>query len=98
MTFTTGKPFRIARVAFAAALLGAFGGARASDVTPHDRMPSSIAELRKMKPIDMMHRMDRDKDKFVTKKEFMEFYDALFEQLDRANTGRLGEPVFTDAG
>jgi len=61
------------------------------------KMPS-MPELQKMKPMDVMHMMDTDKKGYVTKEEFMKFYEDLFKRLDRDESGTLTPPEFTDRG
>jgi len=61
------------------------------------KMPS-FPELQKMKPMDVMHMMDTDKKGYVTKEEFMKFYEDLFKRLDRDESGTLTPPEFTDRG
>jgi hypothetical protein len=98
MTFTSRQPFRSSRVAIVAALLGTLGVARAADPSTDERMPHSIAEMKAMKPSDMAKMMDTNKDGYVTKKEFMEFYEKVFKQLDKENKGKLPAAMFTDQG
>jgi EF hand domain-containing protein len=74
----------------AAAIAGAVGPARASaQAFPFGDMPGSYAQLMKMKPMDVMHKMDTDKKGYVTKEEFMKFQEALFEKLDKDKDGQL---------
>lgn len=98
MTSTSRRPFRVSRVAVVGALLGAIGIARAADPSAAERMPHSIAEMKAMKPSEMAKMMDKDKDGYVTKKEFMEFYEKFFRQLDSGNSGKVGVAMFTDQG
>jgi hypothetical protein len=99
MTFTSTKRFRSSGVAIVAALLGTIGVARAADPSSEERMmPHSIAEMKAMKPSDMAKMMDKDKDGYVTKKEFMEFYEKFFKALDKDHQGKLSTAMFTDQG
>jgi Ca2+-binding EF-hand superfamily protein len=54
--------------------------------------------MKAMKPSDMAKMMDKDKDGYVTKKEFMEFYDKFFKALDNDGKGKLSTAMFTDQG
>lgn len=54
--------------------------------------------MQKMKPSQMYKMMDKDKDGYVTKEEFLKFQEQVFNSWDKNNTGRLGEPMFTDQG
>ena len=98
MTFTGRKPFRSTRVAIVAALLGTVGVARAADPSSEERMPHTIAEMKAMKPSDMAKMMDTNKDGFVSKKEFMDFQEKFFKQLDKDNKGKVPTAMFTDQG
>lgn len=61
------------------------------------KMPSYPA-LMQMKPEDVMNMMDKDKKGYVTHEEFMKFYEALFQRLDRDKNQQLTLPEFTDRG
>ena len=61
-------------------------------------MPPSPAAMQKMKPSELYNMMDKDKDGFVTKEEFLKFQEKVFDSWDKAHTGRLGKPMFTDQG
>jgi hypothetical protein len=98
MTFTSRKRFRSSRVAIVAAVLGTIGVARAADPSAEERMPHTIAEMKAMKPSDMAKMMDTNKDGFVTKKEFMDFYEKVFKQLDKEHKGKIPAAMFTDQG
>lgn len=63
--------------------------ARASDVTPEDMMPASYDAMMKMKPMDVMNMMDRDKKGYVTKDEFMKFHEAMFDKMDKDKDGKV---------
>ena len=56
---------------------------------PFGDMPNSYAQFMKMKPMDVMHKMDTEKKGYVTKEEFMKFQEALFEKLDKNKDGQL---------
>ncbi len=62
------------------------------------RMPPSPAAMQKIKPSEMYNLMDKDKDGYVTKEEFLKFQERVFDSWDKDKTGRLGQPMFTDAG
>jgi Ca2+-binding EF-hand superfamily protein len=77
----------------AAALAFAPGGASAFDPTRDDYspddMPSSYFALKQMKPMDVMHQMDADKDGYVTKAEFMKYMESLYARMDRNHDGKV---------
>ena len=56
---------------------------------PFGDMPKSYAQFMKMKPMDVMHKIDTEKKGYVTKEEFMKFQEALFEKLDKNKDGQL---------
>lgn len=70
---------------------------RAAEDSPKESMPSYPA-LMKMKPTEVMKMMDADKSGYVTREEFMKFYESLFERLDRDKNQQITTPEFTDAG
>jgi hypothetical protein len=72
------------------------GASKADAGTSH--MPPSPAAMQKMKPSELGKMMDKDKDGFVTKEEFLKFQEQVFDSWDKSHTGRLAAPVFTDAG
>ncbi len=97
---------KIARARFALAAAGAAlvvslvpapSRAAAEDAAKKEKMPSYPA-LMKKKPMDVMHMMDTDKTDSVSREEFMKFYEALFERLDRDKNEQLAPKEFTDAG
>jgi hypothetical protein len=51
-----------------------------------------------MEPKAVMGMMDVDKSGNVTRAEFIEFYEALYERLDRDKNQQLTAPEFTDRG
>jgi Ca2+-binding EF-hand superfamily protein len=61
-------------------------------------MPPSPAAMQKMKPSELYNMMDKDKDGFVTKEEFLKFQEKVFDHWDKNHTGRVGQAMFTDAG
>jgi hypothetical protein len=69
----------------------------AEDAMKKDKMPSYPA-LMKMKPMDVMKMMDTDKGGYVTREEFVKFYEDLFERLDRDKNQQIAPAEFTDAG
>ncbi len=75
------------------------GRAAAEDAAKKEKqkMPSYPA-LMQMKPEDVMNMMDKDKKGYVTHEEFMKFYEALFQRLDRDKNQQLTLPEFTDRG
>jgi hypothetical protein len=62
------------------------------------RMPPSPSAMQKMKPSEIYNMMDKDKDGYVTKEEFLKFEERVFDSWDKNKTGRLGQAMFTDAG
>ncbi len=51
--------------------------------------PKSYSDLMKMKPMDAMHMMDKDKKGYVTKDEFMKFHQGMFDRMDQDKDGKL---------
>jgi hypothetical protein len=79
--------------------MGAAGAAKSPGGSADaGHMPPSPAAMQKMKPSQLYNMMDHDKDGFVTKEEFLKFQEKVFDSWDKAHTGRLGKPVFTDQG
>jgi hypothetical protein len=102
-TLTVSNRIRrsIARAALAGALvatLGASHAALAADASKEDKMPKTYSALMKMKPVEVMHMMDNGKKGFVTREEFMKFYEELFNRMDKDKNGKITEPEFTDHG
>lgn len=58
------------------------------DYSPGD-MPSSFVALQQMKPMDVMHQMDADKNGFVTRAELTKYMDALFTRMDQNKDGKV---------
>jgi hypothetical protein len=69
----------------------------AEDATKKEKMPSYPA-LMKMKPTEVMKMMDTDKGGYVTREEFVKFYEDLFDRLDRDKNQQVAPAEFTDAG
>ena len=71
----------------AVALSAAPGSAAAFDPTRDDYspddMPATYFALKQMKPMDVMHQMDTNKDGMVTKAEFMKYMGALYDRMDK---------------
>lgn len=63
-----------------------------------DKMPSSMAQLMKMDPEQCMKMMDKDHKGYVTKKDFMNFQEELWQRMDKNHDNRVTAPEFTDAG
>jgi hypothetical protein len=78
--------------------MGAAGAAKSPGGSAAGHMPESPAAMQKMKPSQLYNMMDHDKDGFVTKEEFLKFQEKVFDSWDKAHTGRLGKPMFTDQG
>ena len=75
---------------------GSSGASSADAGTSH--MPPSPAAMQKMKPSELYKMMDKDKDGYVTKEEFLKFQERVFDSWDKNKTGRLGQVMFTDQG
>ena len=75
---------------------GSSGASSADAGTSH--MPPSPAAMQKMKPSELYNMMDKDKDGYVTKEEFLKFQERVFDSWDKNKTGRLGQVMFTDQG
>lgn len=91
---------RFARAALGAAVIASFASAapaRASHVPEH-KVPSTYSDLQKMEPIDVMHMIDTDKNGYVTREEFLEFQEAVFEKIDKDGDRKLAAVEFTDRG
>jgi hypothetical protein len=96
---------KIARARFALAAVGAAmivallptPSRAAEDTVKKDKIPSYPA-LVKTKPTDVMKMMDTDKGGYVTREEFVKFYEDLFERLDHDKNQQLAQAEFTDAG
>lgn len=69
----------------------------AADDTAKKDMPSYPALMKKA-PTEVMAMMDTDKGGYVTREEFIRFYEALFDRLDRDKNSQIGATEFTDAG
>jgi hypothetical protein len=78
------------------------GGTGSSGATSADagksHMPPSPAAMQKMKPSELYNMMDKDKDGFVTKEEFLKFQEKVFDSWDKNKTGKLAPAMFTDQG
>jgi hypothetical protein len=78
----------------AAGLAVAPAGASAFDPTrddySHDE-PGSYVTLMAMKPTDVMHAMDKGKNGYVTREEFMKFMDSLYTRMDANHGGKVTE-------
>jgi hypothetical protein len=73
-----------------AGILGAVGYARSARAAEFAQdFPKSYSDLMKMKPMDVMHMMDTDKKGYVTKEEFMKFYESMFDKMDKNKDGKL---------
>jgi hypothetical protein len=80
-------------LAFAAAALGAsfsfLQSARAAADVAQDKVPPSYGAMMKMKPMDVMHMMDTEKQGYVTREQFMKFHEAMFEKMDKNKDGQV---------
>jgi hypothetical protein len=77
----------------AAVLTVAPNGASAFDPTRDDYspddMPGTYFALKQMKPMDVMHQMDANKDGMVSKAEFMKYMGALYDRMDRKHDDKV---------
>ncbi len=88
---TTGRftsAFAMATMAIVIASIGFPSTARAADVA-QDKMPASYAAMMKMKPMDVMHMMDKGNKGYVTKDEYMKFHEAMFDKMDKNKDAQL---------
>lgn len=72
------------------AVLASFGvapSARAAEFAQD--FPKSYSDFVKMKPMEIMKMMDKDKKGHVTKEEFMKFHEAMFDKMDKNKDGVL---------
>ncbi len=88
---------RLARLVLAGAAVATFATSAAAEGRLED-VPSSYPALQKMKPVEVMHMIDKEKKGYVTREEFMKFQEALFDRLDKNRDRRLDEVEFTDRG
>ncbi len=51
--------------------------------------PKSYSDFVKMKPMEIMKMMDKDKRGYVTKEEFMKFHEQMFDKMDKNKDGVL---------
>lgn len=58
------------------------------DYSPDD-MPGTYFALKQMKPMDVMHQMDTNKDGMVSKKEFMKYMEALYDRMDQKKDDKV---------
>jgi hypothetical protein len=77
----------------AAALLAALattGVARAADITSTDEARAlSYGDLTRMKPMDVMHMVDKDGKGYITQEDLAAFERRLFERMDRDHNGKV---------
>jgi hypothetical protein len=69
--------------------------AQAADTSADMKMPASYAAMMKMKPMALMHMMDKDKKGYVTKEDFMKFHEAMFEKMDKNKDGKITKEEWT---
>jgi hypothetical protein len=91
---------RFARAILGAVAIVSFASAPPAGAShvPEDEVPSTYSDLQRMKSVDVMHMIDSDKNGYVTREEFLEFQDALFERIDKDGDRRLAAVEFTDRG
>jgi hypothetical protein len=98
----TNEPSGGMGAAGAAKSPGGSGGTGSSGATSAEagkgHMPPTPAAMQKMKPSELYNMMDKDKDGYVTKEEFLKFQEHVFDTWDKNKTGKLGQVMFTDAG
>lgn len=58
------------------------------DYSP-DAMPFSYVALMQMKPMDVMHQMDKGNTGNVTMAEFMKSMEAMFGRMDQNKDGKV---------
>jgi hypothetical protein len=74
----------------AAALLTALAAPAARAISPSTAEDvHSYTQLQKMKAMDVMHMIDTDKKGYVTREEFMQFQQKLFDQMDANKDGKV---------
>jgi hypothetical protein len=79
-------------VAAAGLLVGLVVWAPARADTPKSSDEArSWAQLRQMKPMDVMHMCDTDKKGYVTREEFAKFQEQLFASMDANHDGKVDE-------
>ena len=72
------------------ATFGVLGGAVAADAPKSDAMSDPKAELSVAKyTLELINRMDADKNGEVSKAEFMDFMSKEFDRLDVNHDGKL---------
>jgi hypothetical protein len=76
-----------AALAVAPGIASAYDLAR-DDYSP-DVIPSSFAALMQMKPMEVMHDMDKGKKDYVTKAEFTKYMDAVYDKMDQNKDGKV---------
>jgi hypothetical protein len=98
---------KIARARFALATAGAVlvislfpspSRAAADDPAKKEKKMPSYPALMKMEPKQVSTMMDADNSGYVSREEFMKFYEALYDRLDRDKNQQLTPPEFTDRG
>ncbi len=98
---------KIARARFALVAAGAAltislfpspSRAAAEDAAKKEKKMPSYPALMKMDPKQVESMMDTDKSGYVSREEFMKFYEALFDRLDRDKNQQLTPAEFTDKG
>ncbi|BDG06080.1 EF-hand domain-containing protein [Anaeromyxobacter oryzae] len=67
--------------------------ARATTPTSTDEA-RGFPQLSKMKPMDVMHAMDKEGKGYVTREEFMKFQEEFFERMDRNHDGKVDTNEF----
>ncbi len=74
----------------AAALLFAFVApvARAAAPTTSDEA-RSYDQLARMKAMEVMHMIDKDKKGYVTREEFLSFQEQFFDRMDQNHDGKV---------
>src|ERR1700682_6172144 len=81
----------ILAAALSFAVVAAAPVARADTPTTSDEA-RSWAQLAKMKPMEVMHMIDRENKGYVTREEFMRFQEQLFDKMDADHDGKVVAP------
>lgn len=73
-------------------------GGTGSSAATSGQMPPSPAAMQKMKANELYNMMDKDKDGYVTKDEFLKFQERVFDSWDKNHSGRISQAMFNDQG
>lgn len=57
--------------------------------------PRSVGEVvAKMKPMELMHMIDKEKKGVVTKEQYMQFFEDLWNKMDPNHTGTVDKDTW----